>query len=182
MERYKETPRRSQHGEIPNTSHYWCEKLALQLVPQCSTMPTFLTIGDELGGTQEEETLGDYFLEYESQSKRFKEHLNFQEFCRIKDNRRPNNHNRGVGYMQNNDLQRTMRRFFLPSFDGSLKCTTKAWVEKLDTYFQLNRVSEMEAIKIEALNLEGEAHEWWFHGLYTLWNSSVTAYVKFMLV
>ena len=31
-----------------------------------------------------------------------------------------------------------------------------AWVEKLDTYFQLNKVSEIEAIKIVALHLEGK--------------------------
>ena len=67
-------------------------------------MPTFLVVGNEVGGPQEEETLGDYFLEYESQSQRFKENMNFQEFCRIKDNRRPHNNNRGGGHMQNNDL------------------------------------------------------------------------------
>ena len=81
--------------------------------------------------------------------------------------------------MQNNDLQRTMGRFFLPSFDGSPKCTNKAWVEKLDTYFQLNRVSKMEAIKIAALHLKGELHEWWFHGLSTLGHASVTSYANF---
>ena len=50
--------------------------------------------------------------------------------------------------------------FFLPAYDGTPKCTYKAWVEKLDTYFQLNKVSEIEAIKIATLHLEGEAHEW----------------------
>ena len=72
-----------------------------------------------------------------------------------------------------------MGRFFLPNFDGPSKCTAKSWVEKLDIYFQLNQVPEMEAIKIVALHLEGEAHEWWFHGLSTLWNDSVIAYEKF---
>lgn len=72
--------------------------------------------------------------------------------------------------MQNQDLKHTMGRFSFPSYDGSPKCIAKAWVEKLDTYFQLNIVLEMEAIKIEAFHLEGEAHEWWFHGLSTLGN------------
>ena len=53
-----------------------------------------------------------------------------------------------------------MGRFFLPNFDGSSKCTDKSWVEKLDIYFQLNKVPDMEAIKIVALHLEGEAHDW----------------------
>ena len=37
----------------------------------------------------------------------------------------------------------------------------------------------MEAIKIAVLHLEGEAHEWWFHGLSTLGHASVTSYVDF---
>ena len=37
----------------------------------------------------------------------------------------------------------------------------------------------MEAIKIAALHLEGEAHEWWFHGLSTLGHANVTAYSEF---
>ena len=69
-----------------------------------------------------------------------------------------------------------MDRFFLPKFDGSSKCTAKSWVEKLDIYFELNQVPEMEAIKIAVLQLEGEAHDWWFHGLSTLGHANVTAY------
>ena len=37
----------------------------------------------------------------------------------------------------------------------------------------------MEAIKIVALHLEGEAHDWWFHGLSTLGDANVTAYSEF---
>ena len=72
-----------------------------------------------------------------------------------------------------------MGRFFLPTFDGSSKCTSKSWVEKLDIYFQLNQVLEMEAMKIVALHLEGEAHDWWFHGLSTLGHANMTAYSNF---
>ena len=104
-----------------------------QQVSQCSTMPTFLVV--ENGGFQEQENLEDYFLEYESQSQRFKDHLSFQEFSQIKDNRRPRHHNRRGGFIQNHDLHRTMGRFFLPKFGGSSKCTAKSWVEKLDIYF-----------------------------------------------
>ena len=115
----------------------------------------------------------DYFLEYESQSQRFRDHLSFQEFCQIKDNRRLQHHNRGRGFIQNHNLHRTMGKFFLPNIDRSSKCTSKSWVEKLDIYFQLNQVPETEAIKIAALHLEGEAHDWWFHGLYTLGHANV---------
>ena len=37
----------------------------------------------------------------------------------------------------------------------------------------------MEAIKIAALHFEGEAHDWWFHGLSTLGHANVTAYLEF---
>ena len=93
-------------------------------------MPTFLAMGNE--GFEEQESLEEYFMEYESQSQRFKDHLSCQEFCHIKENRRARHHNRGVGFIQNHDLHHTIGRFFLPNFDGSSKCTAKSWVEKLD--------------------------------------------------
>ena len=37
----------------------------------------------------------------------------------------------------------------------------------------------MEAIKIEAPHFEGEAHNWWFHGLSTLGHANVTNYSEF---
>ena len=43
----------------------------------------------------------------------------------------------------------------------------------------MNKVPEVEAIKIATLHFEGEAHNWWFHGLYTLGNNNVTTYAKF---
>ena len=51
--------------------------------------------------------------------------------------------------------------------------------KKLDIYFQLNKVPEMEAIKIAALHLEGESHDGWFHGLSALGHANVTAYSDF---
>lgn len=99
-------------------------------------MPTFLAMGNE--GFQEQVYLEDYFMEYESQSQRFKYHLSFQEFFQIKDNRRPKKHNRSGGFIQNHDRHCTMGRFFLPKFYGSSKFTAKSWVKKLYIYFQLN--------------------------------------------
>ena len=37
----------------------------------------------------------------------------------------------------------------------------------------------MKAIKIAVLHLEGEAHDWWFHGLSTLGHANVTTYSEF---
>ena len=81
--------------------------------------------------------------------------------------------------MNKHDLHCTVGGFFFPALDGSSKSTTKAWVEKLDIYFQLNPISEIESIKIAMMHLEGEAHEWWFLGLSTLGHAGVTAYVEF---
>ena len=72
-----------------------------------------------------------------------------------------------------------MGRLFFPKFDGSSSSYTKAWVEKLDIYFQLKKVPDIEAIKIAALHFEGEAHNWWFHWLSTLGHINVNTYVVF---
>ena len=80
--------------------------------------------------------------------------------------------------MQKNDLHHTIGRLFLPAFDGSSKCTSKSWVEKLDIYFQLNQVPKIESINIVALHLEGESHNWKFHGLSTLGYANVTSYAE----
>ena len=42
-------------------------------------MPIFLAVGNGGGGPQEQDTLEDDFLEYESQPQRFKDNLIFQE-------------------------------------------------------------------------------------------------------
>ena len=52
-------------------------------------------------------------------------------------------------------------------------------MEKLDIYFQLNQMSETEAIKVATLHLDGEAQDRWFHGMVTLGHSTVTTYDEF---
>ena len=52
-------------------------------------------------------------------------------------------------------------------------------MEKLDIYFQLNQMLEAEAIKVATLHLDGEAQDWWFHGMVTLGHSTVTTYAEF---
>ena len=67
----------------------------------------------------------------------------------------------------------------IPSFDGYARSTTIAWVHKLDTYFQLNPMTKAKTIKFSTLHLDGESHEWWYHGLVTLRHASITSYVVF---
>ena len=156
--------------EASTSTSYGMEHSA---APKCSTIPSFLFL------EHKEETLGNYFEEYESQSQRFKEHLSFQEFCQIKDGMRVNPQQKEEKLMQGSALQHSMVRLFLPTFDGTCNFSTKAWAEKLGTYFQLNKVSEIEAIKIDALHLEGEAQKWWFNGLATLGHHHITSYLVF---
>ena len=66
MDRHKESPKGFLHGEGSDISHHWNDQPVKQQVSQCSTMPTFLAVGN--GGFQEQETIEDYFLECESQS------------------------------------------------------------------------------------------------------------------
>jgi hypothetical protein len=63
------------------------------------------------------------------------------------------------------ELQQKVGKLYIPYFDGFIKCIARAWVQKLDTYFQLNLIMDIEAIKYDTLHLDGEAHEWWYHGL-----------------
>jgi hypothetical protein len=40
-------------------------------------------------------------------------------------------------------------------------------------------MTEIEAIGFATLHLEGEAHEWWHHGLVMLGHSHITSYKEF---
>jgi hypothetical protein len=41
-------------------------------------------------------------------------------------------------------------------------------------------MTDTEAISFATLHLEGEAHEWWYHGLVTLGRSRITSYREFI--
>ena len=40
-------------------------------------------------------------------------------------------------------------------------------------------MSETEAIKVAKLHLDGEAQDWWFHGMVTLRHSTMMTYAEF---
>ena len=83
-ESHENPARRIAHEESPSSSYYVCENSSTQSNQQCCSIPTFLARGEAEGETPKEETLGDYLQEYESQSRSFREHLSFQEFCQLK--------------------------------------------------------------------------------------------------
>jgi hypothetical protein len=40
-------------------------------------------------------------------------------------------------------------------------------------------MTQVEVINFYTLHLDGEAHEWWYHGIITLGHSNITSYVDF---
>ena len=179
VDKMRKSPKRFQLGESSDMSHHGTgQPVDLPPAPQaskCSTMPTFLVVENE--GPHDKASIEEYFVEYDSQSQKFKDNLSFQDFCHIKNRRRPGLQYRDGGFFHS--IHHTMGRLFFPKFDGSSSNSAKESVEKLDIYFQLNKVSETKSIKITTLHFEGEAHNWWFHGLSTLGPINVNTYAKF---
>jgi hypothetical protein len=119
------------------------------------------------------------YEEYLATPEGFQEAFSFQDYYNAKYRNKPREWNKAVQYQQNYDLMRRVGRLTIPSFDGSTKSSASAWVQKMDTYLQLNPMTEAEEIKISTLHLDGEAHEWWHHGLVTLGHANITSYVEF---
>ena len=69
---------------------------------------------------------------------------------------------------QQKELNCSIGKFPLPTFDGSSQIFANTWVQKLDVSFQLNPMVEKDAIKMAILHLEEDSNEWWFHGLKNL--------------
>jgi hypothetical protein len=101
--------------------------------------------------------------------------MSYNDYCNLRMRNKPR-----MGQSQKNfDLLCKLGKMTISSFNGSDKCTARAWVHKLDTYFQLNPMIEAKEIKFSTLHLDGEAHEWWYHGLITLGHSNITSYEDF---
>ena len=103
--------------------------------------------------------------------------MTFTDFCYFKSKKKPRAYNRP--FTQNYELQRTVGKLTIPTFEGTRGGPTRNWVQKLDTYFQLNPMIEIDAIKLATLHLDEEAHEWWYHGLVTLGHNTITSYPDF---
>jgi hypothetical protein len=127
------------------------------------------------------EDIAEYRREYAALGHDFHQDMTLVEYCGLRLRNRPREPQRGGQQQQghNIDFIRKVGKLTIPSFDGSSKCTARAWVQKLDTYYKLNQMTEAEAISFATLHLEGEAHEWWYHGLVTLGHNRITSYREF---
>ena len=77
---------------------------------------------------------------------------------------------------QNFELKNVIGKIYFPYFDGTSKCTVSSQIQKSDTYFHLNPMVERDSIKLATLHLDGEANDWWFHGIRNIGCDQVTAY------
>jgi hypothetical protein len=109
----------------------------------------------------------------------FHTYMSLLDYCSIRYRNRPREAHRGNGETQNMDFIKKVGKLNIPTFDGSSRCSTQAWVQKLDTYLKLNLMTETKAINFATLHLDVEAHEWWYHGLLTLGHNHITSYLEF---
>lgn len=112
------------------------------------TMPPFL---DDSSREQDcpspiAETVTAWMKEYDMFPPNVKSTLSLNDFyyMRSKQKRKASTYG---GHQSNVDLQKVVGKVTLPYFDGSSKCLARSWVQKLDTYFQLNPMQEKDAIK-----------------------------------
>jgi hypothetical protein len=121
-----------------------------------------------------EDNFDQYVREYNSLSAGVQRQITLDQYCGFKFRGKPKPYHRN-----NYELERRAGKMEIPYFDGSSKVTAQAWVQKLDTYLQLNPMREMDAIKFATMYLEGKAHDWWYHGLTTLGHNQIVAYTEF---
>ena len=123
------------------------------------------------------EPFGDYLQECRGLKDEFHTAMPFSDFYNMKSGNRQRNFNRG--FAQNYELHKTFGRLTIPNFDGTRRGLARIWVQKLDTYFQINPMMNIDAIKLATLHLDEEAHEWWYHGLVTLGHNTISSYCEF---
>jgi hypothetical protein len=100
--------------------------------------------------------------------------MSLDQYCQLRFRNQPRTNHRGTF-----EFERRAGKIEIPYFDGMAKMTAQAWVQKLDTYLQLNPMREMEAIKFATMYWDGKAHDWWYHGLTTLGHNQIVSYIEF---
>jgi hypothetical protein len=113
-------------------------------------------------------------MEYVALSAGFRRQGTLDQYCGIKFRGRPKNYHKN-----NNELERRAGKMESPYFDGSSRITLQAWVQKLDSYLQLNPMRELDAIMFSTIYLEGKSHDLWYHGMTTLGHNQITTCTEF---
>ena len=105
--------------------------------------------------------------------------MSLGEFIHLKERRTMGAGHYFKGGSSSHKVSRLAGKVTLQNFDGGAKSSSRAWIQKLDTYFHLNPMKEADAIRFATLHLEGDAQEWWYHGLITLGHIDITSYQEF---
>jgi hypothetical protein len=100
--------------------------------------------------------------------------MSLNQYCQLNFRNKPR-----PNHISSYEFEQRSRIMKIPYFDGTTKMTTHAWVQKLDTYLQLNPMREMEAIKFDTMYMDGKAHDWWYHGLITIGHNHIVTYTEF---
>lgn len=117
--------------------------------------------------------------EYEGLDAQIKRVASFGEYIHLKERCTTGAGAHYKGGPSNQDVQKIAGKVTLPIFDGPAKSSVRAWIQKLDTYFHQNPMRETDVIRFATLDLEGDAQEWWYHGLITLGHTHITSYNDF---
>lgn len=121
------------------------------------------------------ELQGQFRRDWEASGPEFQADISLRDYMDLRMRHMP----RAGGRNQNFELRKKVGKLSLPYYDASGKMTARAWVQKVDTYLQLNPMPEDEAIKYAAMHLDGVAYEWWHHGMVTLGHNQITSYEEF---
>jgi hypothetical protein len=101
------------------------------------------------------EDIVEYRREYATLIHDFHQDMTLVKYCGIRLSNRPREPQRGGLQQQqghNIDFIQKFGKLTIPSFDESSKCTVRAWVQKLDTYYKLNQMTETEGIIFTTLH------------------------------
>jgi hypothetical protein len=121
----------------------------------------------------------EYRRDYLELGPKFHVDMSLIDHCSIWYRNRPKEAHRGNMQPQNMDFIKKVGKLKIPSFDGSSRCSSQEWVQNIHTYFKINQMKKSKSISFTTLHLEGEAHQWWHHGLVTLGHSHITSYLEF---
>ena len=109
----------------------------------------------------------------------FRSLVPFREYVDMMNTLMPKKEYRREHDMSGRELKNKISKFIAPTFDGTTKISTRAWLQKLQTFFTLNPMKESDVVQFASLNLEDVAYDWWYHGMTTQGHDQVTTFDDF---
>ena len=98
-------------------------------------MPQFLDspAAVPLAQAELEEPMSAYMREYRDLGEDFHSSMTFIDFCHFKSKNKSKAYN--IPFTQNYELQCTVGKLTIPTFEGTQGGPSRNWVQNLDTYF-----------------------------------------------